>query len=105
MLDRVARMSLGRARAVPVCPEFEECRHCDRRCNCEGADQDLDDFASTPIIADPEREDGKRVGNGVRPLGWRDDQYPSPARAAKRQGFFALGSAIADVVAPIAAQY
>jgi hypothetical protein len=37
-----------------------------------------------------EREDGKRVGNGVRPMGWRDDQYPSPARAT------------ADVVAPTA---
>jgi hypothetical protein len=37
-----------------------------------------------------EREDGKRVGNVVRPMGWRDDQYPSPARAT------------ADVVAPTA---
>jgi hypothetical protein len=55
-----------------------------------GEELRVDTRGVTPNSNPSEREDGKRVGNGVRPMGWRDDQYPSPA------------SAIADVVEPTA---
>jgi hypothetical protein len=65
-----------RTRRPPVNAVFGEVRESD-----SVRELQVDTRGVTPNSNPSEREDGKPVGNGVRPLGWRDDQYPSPARA------------------------